>query len=88
MVAYRYGTYARAHTHIHTNTHTQTNTHSHTHTNRTLWSRIDMDIGDVSLEQFLAHFKTMNLEVAVIFLRKRMAVLRMMLHRTCVAACA
>jgi hypothetical protein len=46
-----------------------------------------MDIGDVSLEQFLAHFKTMNLEVAVIFLRKRMAVLRMMLHRTSVAAC-
>jgi len=32
----------------------------------TLWSRIDLDMGDISLEQFLAHFKTLNLEVSMI----------------------
>ena len=32
----------------------------------TLWSRIDMDMGDVNLEQFLEHFKTLKLEVSMI----------------------
>jgi len=31
-----------------------------------LWSRIDLDMGDISLEKFLAHFKTLNLEVSMI----------------------
>ncbi len=61
---------ARAHAHTHADTHLHKHARApmdiaHAHRER-ISRRIDLDMGDISLEQFLAHFKTLNLEVSMI----------------------